>query len=297
MMREHIARRALQAGPLEAYRIFHGEIDGAPRNWAVDRFGHHLLLRVPNASALVAHAGFVEALLSAQSWAGVVVKIRDDHSSRWLQPGHEGEQILREGPARLSVRLQDGYQVGLFIEGRALRDAISRHGAPGEVLSLFSYTGSASVRAALQGARLTSVDVSKKAHHWARRNFELSGVQPDGHRWFADDASSFLARSRDDAFETLILDPPAFGRAGRKTFKLERSLPELMEQSLRIARRIYFSTHHPKLTDNALEQAWAEAARRRGYDLRIVSIVNAFDLPEGGDDWGRYHRAMILERR
>jgi len=233
--------------------------------------------------------------MEAAEVSTAVLKVREGHASRVLAGPVRERSTIQEGPARLEVRLDDGYQIGLFVEGRGLRDRLTQDQMQGEVLSLFSYTGSASVRAALAGARVTSVDASRRAHAWARTNFALSGVEPDAHRWFVDDAMTILRRSAEKAWDGLILDPPAFGRHKRRTFKLDRDLAELAEHALRCARRIYFSTHAPELDERSLKAVWKAAAGRRQGSWSWKRIPNHFDLPEGGADWGRYHRAYVIE--
>ena len=295
MMRDHIARRAQRVGRLEGYRILHGEIDGAPPHWAVDRLASALIFRAPDETSVRAQANFIDRVMKITD-GPAVLKIREGHQSRVLRGPIPEALPLVEGPARITVKLDDGYQTGIFVEGRALRNRITQDHLRGEVLSLFSYTGTASIRAALSGARVTSVDASRRAHAWARDNFTHSGLEADAHRWFVDDALTVLRRSPDDAWTAVILDPPAFGRAKRKSFKLARDLHALAFHALRSARRIYFSSHAPELADRVLRKTWEEAARRLGTSIAWKPVPNDFDLPEGGSDWGRYHRAIVVER-
>jgi predicted Zn-dependent protease len=69
--------------------------------------------------------------------------------------------------------------VGLFPDLRLGRAAIARRAANRRVLNLFSYTGAFSVAAAKAGAsEVVAVDLAAKAHARARRNYELSGLDP-----------------------------------------------------------------------------------------------------------------------
>ena len=61
-------------------------------------------------------------------------------------------------------------------------------GRPPEVLSLFGYTGGASLACARAGARVVHVDSSRPAVAWARRNAELSGLAEAPIRWLVEDA-------------------------------------------------------------------------------------------------------------
>jgi len=105
--------------------------------------------------------------------------------------------------------------------------------APPKVLSLFGYTGLASLAAAAAGAHVTHVDASRKAIKWARENQSLSQLDDRPIRWLVDDASSFVAREvrRGRTYDGLILDPPRFGRGPKgELWKAAESLPVLLRE-------------------------------------------------------------------
>ena len=105
-------------------------------------------------------------------------------------------------------------------EGRSLR-----------VLSLFGYTGAATLMAAAAGGAVTHVDASRPAMSWARRNQELSGLGGLPIRWILDDAFKFVKREvrRQQRYDALILDPPSFGRGpANEVWKVEQQLAELL---------------------------------------------------------------------
>jgi len=59
-------------------------------------------------------------------------------------------------------------------------------------LNLFCYTGSFSVYAAAGAETSTSVDLSNTYLDWARRNFELNGMDAGRHRLDQADARRFV---------------------------------------------------------------------------------------------------------
>ncbi len=104
---------------------------------------------------------------------------------------------------------------------------------PLRVLSLFGYTGLATLACAAAGARVTHVDASRKAIKWARENQTLSQLEDRPIRWLVDDAQAFVAREirRGRTYDGLILDPPRFGRGPKgEIWRLEESLPALLRQ-------------------------------------------------------------------
>ena len=114
-----------------------------------------------------------------------------------------------------------------------LASLIEAAAAPPKVLSLFGYTGLATLACAGAGAHVTHVDASRKAIKWARENQALSQLQDRPIRWLADDAQTFVAREvrRGRTYDGLILDPPRFGRGPKgELWKVEESLPALLRQ-------------------------------------------------------------------
>jgi 23S rRNA (cytosine1962-C5)-methyltransferase len=104
---------------------------------------------------------------------------------------------------------------------------------PAKVLSLFGYTGLATLSAAAAGAHVTHVDASRQAVKWARENQSLSQLTDRPIRWIVDDAQAFVAREirRGRTYDAMILDPPRFGRGPKgELWKVEESLPVLLRQ-------------------------------------------------------------------
>jgi 23S rRNA (cytosine1962-C5)-methyltransferase len=138
----------------------------------------------------------------------------------------------------LECRPAAGGQVGVFPEHaatwswlvRATTHTAERLGRQPEVLSLFAYTGGASLACARAGARVAHVDASKPATAWARRNAELSGLGDAPIRWLVDDARAFVRRERRRGrhYDGLVLDPPSYGH-GDGAWRLDDDLPALVE--------------------------------------------------------------------
>ncbi len=86
-------------------------------------------------------------------------------------------------------------------------------GRPLKILSLFAYTGGATLALAAAGAQVTHVDAASSAVAWARRNAELSGLAGAPVRWIVEDARRYVARElrRGSAYDGVVLDPPTYG--------------------------------------------------------------------------------------
>ncbi|MCA9662925.1 MAG: class I SAM-dependent methyltransferase, partial [Myxococcales bacterium] len=86
------------------------------------------------------------------------------------QAASEELHVVREGEARFYVNLSDYIDTGLYLDHRPVRAMIADEAAGRDVLNLFCYTATASVQAALGGAKsTTSVDLSRRYLRWAER--------------------------------------------------------------------------------------------------------------------------------
>lgn len=171
---------------------------------------------------------------SAWSAAGA----RCDADGRWHCAGNQPrEWILGFDRLILEARLADtSRHVGVFPEQSPHWRWIAQHaraeaGSRPAMLSLFGYTGVATLQAASCGFAVTHVDASRPALSWARRNQELSGLAGAPIRWILDDALKFVKREhrRGRRYDAILLDPPSFGRGpSGEVWKVEPGLPELL---------------------------------------------------------------------
>lgn len=80
------------------------------------------------------------------------------------------------------------------------------------VLNLFAYTCTASVHAALAGAKkVTSVDLSQNYLDWGKQNFVLNGldVSRNKYQFVAADIFEWI-KDNTEQFDVIFIDPPTF---------------------------------------------------------------------------------------
>lgn len=160
----------------------------------------------------------------------LVKKAIDQEPAELLAGEDPGEIVVREGGFQFVVEPAGGYSSGLFLDQRSNRRWVADLGAK-RLLNLFAYTCSFTVCAAVAGAETCSVDAVKRVLGHGRRNLELNGIDPSsGHRFLVEDAKKVVSRlvRRGEQFDLVVLDPPTFGRAYGRVFRIEKDLQQMV---------------------------------------------------------------------
>jgi len=191
----------------------------------------------------------------------------------------------------LELRPTETGQVGMFPEQAQLwpwlHDRLTAQ--PGaEVLHLFAHTGATTLALARDGARVAHVDAARPAVAWARRNAELSDLADRPIRWLVDDAERFVEREarRGRRYRGVVLDPPAWGHAGGRTWRLEPGLPALLDDCARLVDRpafVLLTAHSVGWDADRLAEAVRvsfEAPPVEAGDLELIAVSGA-RLPLG----------------
>lgn len=166
----------------------------------------------------------------------------------------------QEGTARLLLNLTDYLDTGLFLDHRPIRLKIGQQSHGKDVLNLFAYTCSASVHAALGGAReVVSVDLSNTYLNWGRRNFALNGIDYSRHQFVEADVMAWLQQCR-QRFDVIFIDPPTFSNSKKMqdVFDVQRDHVELLTKAMRLLTPggiCYFSTNFRRfeLAEDAMQ--------------------------------------------
>lgn len=146
----------------------------------------------------------------------------------------------------------DFVDTGLFGDHRNTRQMVREMAKDKSFLNLFCYTGAFTCYAAFGGARSTvSVDRSKTAIDWARRNLELNNLPVASNRLIRAHVFDFLDQSRDKAqrFDLAVVDPPSFyyRKSNTDRFDIVRDHPVLLHSVAQLMQPggvILFSTNH-----------------------------------------------------
>jgi 23S rRNA (cytosine1962-C5)-methyltransferase len=231
----HLARWAKRAG-VSCYRIYDCDIPEFPV--IVDRYltasGVRIHLQEVDTGwrqTELEHRQWTEAIALALARvlglapSALVVKRRVRQrvnrvlEAQYQPSGVAGEDLLvEESGHRFIVNLEAYLDTGLFLDHRITRGLVGARAAGKRFLNLFAYTGSFSVYAAKGGARASvTVDLSNTYCSWAKRNFELNGIDLRLHSIVRDDAIAWLKRARaaGERFDLIMLDPPSFSNSKR----------------------------------------------------------------------------------
>lgn len=153
----------------------------------------------------------------------IFLKIRSKQKGldQYEKQANQGEfKVVQEHHVNFHVNFSDYLDTGLFLDHRPIRLKIQQSASHKSFLNLFAYTGTASVHAAVGGARnTTTVDMSKTYLKWAERNMALNNTQGN-HQYIHADCMEWLDIEANKAtieslYDIIFLDPPTFSNSKR----------------------------------------------------------------------------------
>ncbi len=177
---------------------------------------------------------------------------------------------IKEGGCKLLVNFEDYLDTGLFLDHRPIRLLIQKQAKDKRFLNLFAYTGSATIHAAIGGAKATTtVDMSNTYLGWAKNNLALNAaqgthefIQADCLEWLENEARMALPRQ----YDLIFLDPPTFSNSKRMedVFDIQKDHVKLIEDAVTLLAPdgiLYFSTNFRrfKLETEALSNLVVES--------------------------------------
>ncbi|MDO9269971.1 MAG: bifunctional 23S rRNA (guanine(2069)-N(7))-methyltransferase RlmK/23S rRNA (guanine(2445)-N(2))-methyltransferase RlmL [Methylobacter sp.] len=210
----------------------------------------------------------------------VFLKIRRKQKStdQYEKQSDQGRfHIIKEGGCKLLVNFEDYLDTGLFLDHRPIRMLIQKQAKDKSFLNLFAYTGSATVHAAMGGAKsTTTVDMSNTYINWAKKNMALNANE-GAHEFIQADCLEWLtieAQLANRHYDLIFLDPPTFSNSKRMdaVFDIQADHVQLINNAVSLLSPggvLYFSTNFRrfKIDKQALS------------DL-IVEDISAATIPE-----------------
>jgi 23S rRNA (cytosine1962-C5)-methyltransferase len=308
--RDSLRNAIIEPQVTNAFRLVHGASDGWPGLF-VEKLGDYLL--VQSSDDLRAHEReIIESLAVLHVARGVYHKILNrnvrgakaaDSSPRLLFGEAAPERfVIRENGLSYEMSFQEGYSVGLFLDQRdnrrrfltnhvAAEFEVQSAGPQTEVLNTFAYTCGFSVAAAKAGARVTSLDLSKKYLEWGKRNFALNGLDSAQHDFIYGDAFDWMRRlsKKGRAFDAVILDPPTFSQSKESgTWQAEKDYGKLIAAALPVLKPkgvLLASANAAKLEpENFLAMIEEAASKSRREILQQHYVPQPPDFPISRDE-------------
>ena len=204
-----------------SYRLVHGEGDFLP-GLVIDIYGNTAVIQAHSPGMHFARKSIARALVDLpganvnnvyyKSETTLPFKAHLDPENQYLI-GEFDTDVAMENGLRFHVDWLRGQKTGFFVDQRENRALLERYSAGRRVLNMFCYTGGLSFYAMRGGAQLVhSVDSSGKAVSLTQRNVDLNYPGDERHQAFAQDAFDYLDQMATDAYDLIILDPPAFAK-------------------------------------------------------------------------------------
>jgi 23S rRNA (guanine2445-N2)-methyltransferase / 23S rRNA (guanine2069-N7)-methyltransferase len=210
----------------------------------------------------------------------VFLKIRRKQKSTDQYEKHNDQgrfHIIEEGGCKLLVNFEDYLDTGLFLDHRPIRLLIQKQAKGKRFLNLFAYTGSATVHAAMGGAKsTTTVDMSNTYLNWAKKNLAVNTTTGE-HEFIQADCLEWLnneAQLANRLYDLIFLDPPTFSNSKRMedVFDIQNDHVQLINNAISLLSpggELYFSTNFRRFK--------IDKAALSDY---IVEDISAATIPE-----------------
>lgn len=203
------------------YRLVHGEGDNLP-GLVIDIYARTAVMQAHSAGMHMERMQIAEALTEVMQ--GEVDNIyyksettlpykADLFPENGFLKGGSTDNVATEYGLNFHIDWLKGQKTGFFVDQRENRALLERYAHGRTVLNMFCYTGGFSVYAMRGGAlSVHSVDSSAKAIELTNKNIGLNFPDDPRHKSFAEDAFKFLEQMDDNAYDLIVLDPPAFAK-------------------------------------------------------------------------------------
>ncbi|QEY24802.1 class I SAM-dependent methyltransferase [Neisseria animalis] len=246
---------------IEAWRLYDRDVPQFP--FAVDIYGDQIHLQEYDTGWLMQPeayeawlGGVLEAVCFVTGFTPEQIHFKRRERQKGVQQyektGRTGEDfVIVENGRKFWVNLDKYLDTGLFLDHRNTRKKVGETSAGKRFLNLFSYTGSFTVYAATGGAAYSeTVDLSNTYLDWARRNFELNGMDSDKHRIVRADVFQYLqnAAAEGKKFDLMVMDPPSFSNSKKMLdiLDIQRDQMKLIDGAMKLLASdglLYFSNN------------------------------------------------------
>ncbi len=266
----------------DTFRLVHGEGDNLP-GLVIDIYGATAVVQAHSVGMHVVRQQVAQALKDVmgerlqnifyKSETTLPFKAGLGQENGFLLGGSPDDVAMENG-LRFHIDWLRGQKTGFFVDQRDNRSLLERYSAGRHVLNMFCYTGGFSVYAMRGGAALVhSVDSSAKAVDLVNANVGLNFPGDTRHEAFAEDAFRFLQQMEQDAYDLIVLDPPAFAKhkdALRNALKGYTRLNLRAFEKIRPGGILFTFSCSQAVSKDQFRMAVFTAAAQSGRNVRIL---------------------------
>jgi len=264
------------------YRLVYGDSDELP-GLIVDRFGDYLVVQLNNAGIERFEGAVFTVLIDLLQPAGIL--LRADSRGRKEQGlssrievihGEVPRQVpLEENGVRFLAPVWDGQKTGWFYDHRMSRARLAAYVPGKSVLDVYSYIGGWGIQAAAFGASsVCCLDSSESALQGVMANARLNELADSVTVRQGPAAETMAAmKAQGQAFDVVILDPPAFVQRRKDLKKGVAAYRRINELGLRLLNPggvLIAASCSMHLSRADLVFAMQGAAIRSGSQLQII---------------------------
>jgi len=281
-------RKTLMYDNLDNCRLIFGEADGMP-GLTCDRYNDILVTQITSFGFEVIKDMLYELLLEVLHEDNQDVKAiyeRNDVKARSkegleLYKGFYGDvklntvTVINENGLKLNVDIENGQKTGYFLDQKSNRVLLRHMAKDKRVLDCFSHTGGFALNAAYGKAKhVVAVDVSKTALDEAQKNANLNNL--DNVEFVQADVFDYLDTLKDNEFDIIVLDPPAFTKSKRTVMKAYNGYKRINKQAMNVLRNggyLITCSCSRYMEEELFMQMLKEASSEVGVKLKQISVT------------------------
>lgn len=224
---------------------------------------------------------------------------RLDIENQYIFGSCETPHVALENGVQYNIDWVNGQKTGFFIDQRENRSLLGKYALGKKVLNTFCYSGGFSLSAIKGGATLAhSLDSSQKAIELTNANVKLNQME-ENHTSIVADTMEYI-KELPEAYDVIILDPPAFAKHRDKRHKAIQGYKRLNAHAIRQIKPggLIFTFSCSQVVDKYLfTNTIIAAAIESGRKVRILEQlhqpadhpINAFH-PEG-----EYLKGLVIQ--
>lgn len=289
------------ASKIESYRLAHVTTNTRELEFAIDQYGPNLVLnwykdfwgeketktfssfsKLMNQPLVVRNLGSAEkqAALSSSSVILPSESAKMTVNSAW---------IAAEGQIRYEIQTDQNSFVGGPLNQRLQRQWLFENAKDKTVLNLFSHTSGFNLAAVLgEASHVVSVETSKSALNWSRKNFILNGVDVEKHLFLCRDSLTFLSQcqTKKTKYDLIVCGAPSYLKREKKSFKIKTDLEDLLKSCLDCLKPngdLLFSTTFDGFYIDDIRKIIIQAQRSlkiQNLEINLILPSLDFELPE-----------------